>query len=311
MHEFEIFRPGTYRPLGGGIVTFTEADTRAIATAYDAAVHDAPLVVGHPKTDDPAYGWVERLSFADGILRAVPRDVDPAFSDLVATKRFKKISAAFFGPKSPGNPKPGSHYLKHVGFLGAAAPAVKGLKPVALEGDDEGVVVIELAEAPAGESELEELRRRLDVTERENETLKASLATKDTEFSEAVAGLTRRTEDENFVETLIGEGRFLPAFRDGMLAFLDTLDGTLTVEFGEGDELTRTNPREFLFAYMKAQPCLVEYREMAAGNDGDEGSDNTVDEVSAWVDEQRAKGRRVSYGDGVRHVTAHGPSQRS
>ena len=33
-------------------------------------------------------------------------------------------------PDHPANPTPGVNYLRHVGFLGAAAPAVPGLKPV-------------------------------------------------------------------------------------------------------------------------------------------------------------------------------------
>ncbi|OIO04834.1 MAG: hypothetical protein AUJ49_02085, partial [Desulfovibrionaceae bacterium CG1_02_65_16] len=54
--------------------------------------------------------------------------------------RFKKISASFYLPDSPANPAPGVFYLRHVGFLGAAAPAVKGLKPVAFAAGEEGVV---------------------------------------------------------------------------------------------------------------------------------------------------------------------------
>jgi hypothetical protein len=42
-------------------------------------------------------------------------------------KRYRKISAAFFPPDSKSNPTPGTYYLRHVGFLGAASPAVKGM----------------------------------------------------------------------------------------------------------------------------------------------------------------------------------------
>jgi len=46
---------------------------------------------------------------------------------MVNKGRYKKISASFYSPNYPFNPAPGSYYLKHVGFLGAVPPAVKGL----------------------------------------------------------------------------------------------------------------------------------------------------------------------------------------
>lgn len=137
---FEIFKSGRHYTSTGTPLTFTEADVEASAKAYDPAVHEAPLVVGHPRMDDPAYGWVKGLKAANGTLKAEPRHVDPAFQELVKSGRFNKISAAFYAPDAPTNPKPGVYYLRHVGFLGAAAPAVKGLKPVTFAADEAGIV---------------------------------------------------------------------------------------------------------------------------------------------------------------------------
>lgn len=135
-----IFRPGQHTDVSGQTLSFGEAELEASAKAYDPALFEAPLVVGHPQLDAPAYGWVESLSFAQGGLTAAPRQVDPAFAELVRAGRFKKVSASFYLPDSPANPVPGVYYLRHVGFLGAAAPAVKGLKPVAFAAGEEGVV---------------------------------------------------------------------------------------------------------------------------------------------------------------------------
>ncbi len=43
---------------------------------------------------------------------------------------YRKISMSFYHPDSDKNPKPGIWYPRHVGFLGAVAPAVKGLSQV-------------------------------------------------------------------------------------------------------------------------------------------------------------------------------------
>jgi len=133
----EIFKPGKHTAMSGAVLDFSESDLQAMVDAYDPAIYDAPLVVGHPKLDAPAYGWVKSLSFADGIVNAEPQDVDAEFAELVKAKRFKKVSASFFAPDSPRNPKPGSYYLRHVGFLGAQPPAVKGLKSVNFADGDE------------------------------------------------------------------------------------------------------------------------------------------------------------------------------
>jgi hypothetical protein len=137
---FEIFRAGTHTATSGRSLAFSEADVAAIAAAYDPAVHEAPIVVGHPRDDAPAYGWVAGLQASAGALSARPQQLDAAFAELVAEGRFKKVSASFYAPDSPTNPKPGGWYLRHVGFLGAQPPAVKGLKAVAFAENEAGVV---------------------------------------------------------------------------------------------------------------------------------------------------------------------------
>lgn len=131
-----IFKPGTHTAMSGATLEFTEHDLAMSAQAYDPALHEAPLVVGHPSHDAPAYGWVKALHFADGGLQAEPAQVDAEFAELVQQGRFKKISASFYPPTSAQNPKPGVYYLRHVGFLGAQPPAVKGLKQVEFAEDD-------------------------------------------------------------------------------------------------------------------------------------------------------------------------------
>ncbi len=126
--------------MTGGALNFSAADLKASAAAYNPALHEAPLVIGHPAIDAPAYGWVQSLSFADGNLYANTQQEDVAFTELVKEGRFKKISASFYEPNSPSNPVQGVYYLRHVGFLGAQPPAVKGLKAVEFSAHEHGVI---------------------------------------------------------------------------------------------------------------------------------------------------------------------------
>ena len=135
----QIFRAGKHTASSGASLSFSESDLKACAEAYDPAKHEAPIVVGHPRHDAPAYGWVKSLAFADG-LDAEPCQVDPAFAEMWAAGRFKKISASFYSPDSPQNPVPGVYYLRHVGCLGAQPPAVKGLRSPEFKEAEEGVI---------------------------------------------------------------------------------------------------------------------------------------------------------------------------
>lgn len=140
----EIFRPGKFTPMAGKKLSFSAEDVSATAENYNPEIFKAPIVIGHPKHDHPAYGWVTGLKFGGGdddIMVAYLDQVDPKFAEAVEAGKFKKISASFYPPNHADNPVPDTYYLKHVGFLGAAAPAVSGLSNVEFSQDDELLLV--------------------------------------------------------------------------------------------------------------------------------------------------------------------------
>ncbi|WP_374569679.1 hypothetical protein [Phenylobacterium sp.] len=139
LDTIQAFKAGKHRAIDGRFYEFSEADVAAIAAGYDPSLQAAPIVLGHPKTDDPAWGWVKGLSVQDGHLVAETERVDQAFAEGVDAGRYRYVSAAFYAPQDAANPKPGSWYLRHVGYLGATPPAVKGLQPAFAAGAGEFV----------------------------------------------------------------------------------------------------------------------------------------------------------------------------
>lgn len=129
----EIFRGGRQKDALGKEHDGDALIEKAVAS-FDPSFHEPPAVVGHPKGDMPAYGWVEALrveAVAGGKrLYAKFRQVVPEFAEAVEAGRFKKRSAAFYPDGR----------LRHVGFLGAMPPAVKGLADIPFT---EGEEVIE------------------------------------------------------------------------------------------------------------------------------------------------------------------------
>lgn len=152
--RIDLFRSGTHTAMGGQKIEFTEADLAASAAAYDPAVHEAPIVIGHPKHNHPAYGWVQSLEASGGDMAAIGHQINADFAEIVQAGAYKKKSASFYTPTDPANPKPGVFYLRHIGFLGAQPPAIKGLKDVEFGEDDEDrfvTVELDFAENRAGQ----------------------------------------------------------------------------------------------------------------------------------------------------------------
>ena len=257
-----IFKPGRHTAMSGATLEFSASDLAASAHAYDPAKFEAPLVVGHPRLDAPAYGWVSRLTAGVSGLEAEPHQVDAAFADLVNEGRFKKISASFFMPDAPGNPVPGVYYLRHVGFLGAAAPAVKGLRSPEFSSDETGIETIEFSTAQEGDEVTPEEKAALEA---ENAQLKQQLA--DAAAREkAQATAARHDRHASFCEALVSEGRLVPGLAPVIVATLDFVAGQeQVVEFATGDAGDAKKPlATALQDALKAAPKLIEFGEKSA-----------------------------------------------
>lgn len=157
MQRIHIFKAGKQTASNGAQIDFTEADLAATAAAYNPALHEAPIVVGHPANDDPAFGWVSGVKAEGANLFAEPHQVNAEFAEQVKSAAYKKVSASLYPKDHPHNPVPGVFYLRHVGFLGAMPPAIKGLKATEFA-EDATCIELELdfneAEAaPAGQAE--------------------------------------------------------------------------------------------------------------------------------------------------------------
>lgn len=279
----EIFKSGQHTAMSGVTISFSESDVAAIAASYNPALHEAPLVIGHPAADIPAYGWVAGLSFADGVLSALPSDVDPDFANLVNTRRFGKISAAFYEPTSPNNPVPGVYYLRHVGFLGAQPPSVKGLRSPQFASDDTLVICFECStpavEFSTGDKSVmnpEELAAKEAELNQKAEKIAAdevALATKQTAFSEQESKLhqqlakTKAAELDTLVTGLIKEGRVLPKDKNGLLAYMSADKPSDVIEFAENGAVVKQSSNDWLVGFLKALPVQVEFAELAAGAD--------------------------------------------
>jgi hypothetical protein len=151
----EIFRTGDYGEKG----KWTPKMLAAVVSNFKAGVWKPPAVLGHPKNDSPAMGWVDELVLDGETLKAKFGKVQPELESHVAGGRFPNRSAAFYlDPKGEGP------VLRHVGFLGAIPPEVKGLEPIKFS--DGEFVAIELKEERAMEFTEKQFQERLEAAQK-------------------------------------------------------------------------------------------------------------------------------------------------
>lgn len=193
---------------------------------------------------------------------------------------YKKVSAAFYSPTSAGNPTPGTHYLRHVGFLGGQAPAVKGLQDIHFsEGEDFFFADEDMFAL-----------REYSLTAREADS--------------------RRREQEAFIRQQVKDGRLPIGLLPGALAFCEGLSDSQTFEFSEGDgETLSFSQAEWFLDFIAKIPRPVVLGELATGEFSEDDADferpagYTVDNRSAELDRIAKTHMRVnggSYADAVR-----------
>lgn len=118
---FKILKAGTFTSMAGRDYSFSVRDLEQTAAFYTHQRPKAPLVLGHPVDNGPAFGTVLGLSTKGDALFA-EADVSNELTQMVRAGHYKYVSAALYPSGLTG-----VWSLRHVGMLGAVGPAVKGL----------------------------------------------------------------------------------------------------------------------------------------------------------------------------------------
>ena len=122
---WDVLSPGKWKAAKGGDVDITPEMISSIARGYSQELQVAPVTIDHQQ-EGPAYGWVEKLRVAGNKLQAKFRDLAPQMQEWLASRAYSNKSCEIYlNHASTGEP-----YLRAVTFLGAAAPAAKGLNPL-------------------------------------------------------------------------------------------------------------------------------------------------------------------------------------
>lgn len=319
---FEIFRAGTHTASNGVTKTWTEEEVQQIAENYNAqSEHEAPIVIGHPKDNDPAFGWVEKLKAEGGKLFAKAKQLVPEFVEAVEKGLYKKRSVSLYPDGT----------LRHVGFLGAVPPAVKGLAELKFkEGEALEVEFSEELKVESGESKSEDERAALEAKVAELNSKIAELNS----FKESSASLQeklnhaelskqeaeqnlislrlkmRKMEFQQYLNEQVAYGSLTPAQSEqvGMLLeVLDTVnlkeeDGKHIYEFSDGNKL---NPVELVKSFVSTLPKQklpteppADMKEPSEPQDAEQ----IAKQAAEYREEQKKKGIEVTTVEAVNFV---------
>ena len=107
----EVFKTGKHISSDGREFNSTEQTMNDILQIYNFRISEsesniAPLVIGHPKDNQPAVGWIEKLGRRGNKLVAKIKDISPEIAEQIKESKFKKVSISLYPDLM----------LRHIGF---------------------------------------------------------------------------------------------------------------------------------------------------------------------------------------------------
>lgn len=252
--EVEIFRTGDYGPKG----KWDEQSLDRIAESYNTQTHEAPVTLDHAQSG-PALGWVAGLKRRGDRLVARLRDLSDEMVGLLKSGAFKKRSVELY----KAMPETTGPYLKAVSFLGAGAPAVKGLQDV--------LFAERQKEASGPCAELgETCSFEFSESAEETEPIIGAnpptpMGEEDSSPSAESAAAPVQTSPVNFAELtaeLRRQGRWLPSWKEASIErFFQTLGELGRIEI---DRDSLQWPAQWFAQFLKSLPEFIPMGEQAA-----------------------------------------------
>lgn len=283
----EVFKAGNHTTMDGKAVSYAVEDVRRIVDKFNESGMKAPIVLGHPKIDDPAYGWVSKLKEVGGTMLAYAEYVTDKVKEAVDKGMFRNVSIALVGDR-----------LRHVGLLGAALPAVEGLAPVKFGADErfetftmdmqaggredlftaikdflKEFIGSEMKGKPKQEDDMDETKLK-EMFAAQGDAMKATFAEMLKPITEEITALKTASEENgrkiaeqgkelsfasgsrdfaSFCDGLVASGQVLAAERDALIdEYADLLKAESVMQFASGEKPLTVKFRERLSARPKA-----------------------------------------------------------
>lgn len=235
-----ILKTGKFTDSKGNEHEFTREKLDKICENFEKVHKNVPICVGHPVSGAPAYGWLDKVKRVGDDLYCTFKDVQKEFAEAVNKGLFKNRSISLDKDLN----------IRHLAFLGAQAPAVKGLEDFCFEADENAADIefSDFADAetldmlfgktpePAAKTpepektddELEKVKKELS-----EQTQKAEELAKELETEREKAKIK---DFEDFAAGAVENGNILPKHKNGIVNILLAADRFKTFDFADAGE---------------------------------------------------------------------------
>lgn len=327
MDWFDVFKCGTHLDHSGKWRTFTEADIDKAIASYQS--DSAPIVVGHPTLNAPAFGWIQSFRRQGPTLQARASRVADEFADLVRRGLYKNRSISF---NSDGT-------FRHVGFLGAAAPAVKGLEDIQFADKGEFITMDTAetvqAEQAAAQEQAEEVQVEPkaeaqvadEAPKAEPKVSLANFESQQKQVQDTIKGLESKIKDlENalnieqeknrkvefaaYADDLIRKGKLSPVAKEPLIQTMEGMFASDQANFAAPENSVLNRFKSFLNLALPDNAALYANFAAPSGDSCASAESLTPRDIAAkargLIEEQAAKGYCLDLGRAVRMVMEGG-----
>ena len=285
----QIFSAGKHTDSKGNTKEWTTDDLDKIVYQFENVHKNAPICVGHPQTNSPAYGWLDKVKRIGNGLYCTFKDVQDEFKTAVNKGLFKNRSISLDKDLN----------IRHLAFLGGQAPAIKGLEQFCFE-SQENDTVVEFSDYEDISIE-DEIQKKERNEKLETEELKEQLKAKD----EEIAKLKREADEqkqaqkikefEDFAENAIANGNILPKHKESIVNILTACDTAGTFNFADEEKLGVEVVKDFI-----SELKMMNFQDIATNNDAKDKQDfsdakSYATEIQKIVKEKAVRKHRLTH----------------
>lgn len=219
-----VFKTGEHTDSNGNVKLWTTDDLDKICYQFQNVHKNVPICVGHPKTNSPAYGWIDEVKRIGENLYCSFKNVQDEFKTAFNKGLFKNRSISFDKDLN----------IRHIAFLGAQAPAIKGLEDFCFADFNSEEIKI---------YEFNDFQDNKEVNV-ENQNIDELLKAKDDEILtlrkqiEETQKAQRTKEFQDFAEEAIKNGKILPKHKECIVNILSVCDGADKFNFTDREDIS-------------------------------------------------------------------------
>lgn len=299
----EIFKAGTHTDHYGRKITKTIADIDELIKNFNEKNPDVPIVIGHPKVNSPAFGWVEKLKRKGDTLLASFKKVAPEFAEWVDKGLYQTRSISLYGDNT----------LRHVGWLGAQPPAIKGLAEYQFA-ENEDITIFNFSEAVDCELKTENGNGQFSFADPLNASNQAQINFKFTTLAQILSSLREFLIDKYDIETA---DNVIRSWRLEDLRHIDTQDKEAVASYCEAifnppykeNILKIDNPKE---QKKPENPEIIQ--NFSEVEKAFQEKDDEIEQLRQELEAERAEKRKADYTQFAEQLVDSGnitPAQKS